>query len=353
MKPAPAEHLYLYLAASSLAVEAVLVREVGGKQHPIYYVSHVLRDAETRYPNIEKFAFALITASRKLRQYFQGRLVIVYTDQPLKKIMGKPKVIGRLAAWTMELSQFFVEYHPRTAIKGHVLADFVVECSFSEANEVVAEAEESDSIVAVLQQKQSPWTLYADGSSTTDVSGAGIILTSPEGFKVQQAIRFQFKATNNEAEYEAVLAGLRLAKSLEVQRIVIFSDSQLVVKQVSEEYEVRGHRMIKYLEELKERLQYFQFYEFQGVERNDNFIADALSKLATTDVNVFSGSVYLEILQHPSVHHELVMCADRTNCWLTPYLEYLADGVLPSDQMLAKKIKYKSANFVLIDGDLF
>lgn len=74
------------------------------------------------------------------------------------------------------------------------------------------------------------WALYVDGSSTSDVSGAGVILTSPEGFKVQQTIRFWFKATNNEAKYEAILDGLQLAKSLEVQRLAIFSDSQLVVK---------------------------------------------------------------------------------------------------------------------------
>lgn len=66
---------------------------------------------------------------------------------------------------------------------------------------------------------------FVDGSSILDVSGAEIILTSLEGFKVQQAIHFQFKATNNESEYEAILAGLRLAWSLEVQRLVIFSDS--------------------------------------------------------------------------------------------------------------------------------
>jgi len=267
--------------------------------------------------------------------------------------MGKPEVSGRLAAWTMELSQFFIEYHPRTAIKGQALADFMVECSFSEANVELPETETSDRAVAVLQHGQSAWTLYVDGSSTVNVSGAGIILTSPEGFKVQQAIRFGFKATNNEAGYEAVLAGVRLAKSLEVPKLIIYSDSQMVVKQLSGDYEARGTRMIKYLAELKDLLQYFVSYEFQCIERNDNSIADALSKLATTDAVVFNGSVYLEVLQQPSIQYEAVMRIERCNCWMTPYIEYLAYGVLPSDQMLAKKVKCKSANFVLIDRDLY
>lgn len=97
-KPIPSEPLYLSLAASSMAVGAALVRDKGGIQFPVYYVSHVLRDAETRYLNLKKFAYALIIASRKLRHYFQGRLIVVYTDQPLKKILHKPEVSGLLAA---------------------------------------------------------------------------------------------------------------------------------------------------------------------------------------------------------------------------------------------------------------
>lgn len=136
----------------------------------------------------------------------------------------------------MELSQFSLEYLPRIVIKGHTLANFVVEYSIFEPdspNQPNAEV----SLVTNAQLIQSLWTLYVDKSLTLNVSGAGMILTSPEGFKVQQAIHIRFKATNNEVEYEAILAGLRLAKSLEVRHLVIFSDSQLVVKQIVGEYE--------------------------------------------------------------------------------------------------------------------
>lgn len=87
--------------------------------------------------------------------------------------------------------------------------------------------------------KDPVWTIFIDGSFTSLRSGTGVIPTSPEGFKVQQAIRFGFMATNNILEYEALLAGLKLAHSLKVKNLLIYSYSQLVVKQMLREYEAR------------------------------------------------------------------------------------------------------------------
>ena len=90
------ENLYLYLAVSASAVSAVLIREEGKKQLPVYYVSQAFQGAESRYPRIEKIAFTLIVASRKLRQYFQANPILVMMDQPIKKSMNKPEVAGRM-----------------------------------------------------------------------------------------------------------------------------------------------------------------------------------------------------------------------------------------------------------------
>lgn len=95
-KAEPDEPLYLYLSVGPLAVGVALVREHEGKQNPVYYVSQVLKDVETRYPNLENFAFVLLFASRKLRHYFQEREIRVIADQPLRKIIHKPEVSGRL-----------------------------------------------------------------------------------------------------------------------------------------------------------------------------------------------------------------------------------------------------------------
>ena len=88
------EELYLYLAITPHAVSSVLVREEGRVQKPVYYTSRALKGAEARYPQIEKLAFALITASRKLRHYLQAHVINIMTNHPLKKEMNKLKATG-------------------------------------------------------------------------------------------------------------------------------------------------------------------------------------------------------------------------------------------------------------------
>ena len=120
------EELYLYLAVSLYAVSLGLIREEGRVQKPVYYTSQALRGAEGRYPMMQKLAFALVTASRKLRHYFQAHIINVLIDHPLKKAMNKLEAAGRLIQWAIELSEFDVKYQPRNAIKAQVLTDFIV-----------------------------------------------------------------------------------------------------------------------------------------------------------------------------------------------------------------------------------
>ena len=104
------EELYLYLAVSLHAVNLALIREEEKVQKPVYYTSRALRGVEGRYPLMEKLAFALITASRKLRHYFQAHVIVVMTDHPLKKSMNELKAAERLIQWAIELSTFDVKY---------------------------------------------------------------------------------------------------------------------------------------------------------------------------------------------------------------------------------------------------
>ena len=124
------ENLYLYLAVSTTTVSVALIREEAKKQLPVYYVSQAFQGAESKYPKIEKIAFALIVASRKLRQYFQANPILVITDQPIKNSMNRPKAARRMVQWVIKLSQFDIEYLPRTAIKAQALADFIAEFTF-------------------------------------------------------------------------------------------------------------------------------------------------------------------------------------------------------------------------------
>ena len=145
------ENLYLYLAVSTTGVSAALIQEEAKKQLPVYYVSQAFQGAESNYPRIEKIAFALIVASRKLRQYFQANPILVMTDQPIKKSMKKPEAAERMIQWAIELSQFDIEYHPKIAIKAQALADFIAEFTFSDEDSLIDEVER--------------WTIQTDGSS--------------------------------------------------------------------------------------------------------------------------------------------------------------------------------------------
>ena len=115
--PVPGEELFLFLAATDLAVAAVLVREECNSQKPVYYVSKALSAVESRYLNAEKLAYALLVAARKLRAYFSAHPITVYTDAPLKKILYRPEISGRLLAWSIELTEFQITYTPRKVIK--------------------------------------------------------------------------------------------------------------------------------------------------------------------------------------------------------------------------------------------
>ena len=134
------ENLYLYLAVSAIAVNATLIQEEDRTQLLIYYISQAFQGEEAKYPLIEKIAFALIVASYKLRPYFQANLILVMTDQPIRKSMNKPKAIGRMIQQAIELSQFNIEYHPRTAIKVQALANFIVEFIILDEDRALDEA---------------------------------------------------------------------------------------------------------------------------------------------------------------------------------------------------------------------
>ena len=243
-------------------------------QKPVYYVSKTLHGAELNYSSIEKFTLAMITTSRKLRPYFQAHKIEVLTDQPLRNIMHSPKASGRLIKWAIELGEFDIKYRPRTAIKAQALVDFVVECTI--ANQEVGGQEEIDKPVQEQGQKEKEdlettpkeyWKLYFDGASKTKTSGAGLVLQSPEGFIVEYALKLDFPTTNNEAEYEALIAGIGLANSLRVKNIKICWDSRLIVSQVNGDYEAKEETMKEYLRIVKALMTQFEECHIEHIPR--------------------------------------------------------------------------------------
>ena len=128
ISPEAGDTLYLYLAASDIAVIAALFKECGeAKLRPVFFISKSLTDAETRYTHLEQAALALRTAAQKLRPYFQAHLVVVLTDLSLRGTIHKPDLSGRMTRWAMELSEYGIQYRSRLSKRGQVLADFLAE----------------------------------------------------------------------------------------------------------------------------------------------------------------------------------------------------------------------------------
>jgi ribonuclease HI len=344
-KPEPGDTLLLYLAVSENAVSGVLVKEAGKVQRPIYYVSKVLLDAETRYTLAEQLALALVVAARKLRQYFQSHPVIVLTNQPLRHILQKPDVSGRLLKWAVELGEFDIEFKPRPAIKAQVLADFIAELTSRPRGP-------ADSVPT---KNLETWETFVDGASNSSGSGAGVILTNPSrAVEIQCAFRFDFEATNNEAEYEAVVLALELACNLDIQHIKVFSDSQLVVGQIEGTFEKREEKMSLYCLKVHDLRRRFKDCEIIKIARTDNTKADALSRLMFMGIDGLDRTVHVKIVTEPSITQKSsIMDIDQEPSWVDPIFGYLASGNLPPDPREARSVKTRASRYCIIKGVLF
>lgn len=218
--------LQLFLAVGEEAISAALVQETP-EFRPIYFVSRSLKEAETRYQRLEKVVLALLNATQRLRPYLQGNQVVVRTDYPISKILRKPDLAGRMIGWWVELSEFGLRYEPRGSVKGQHLADFVAELPRGD-------------------QTSHPWTLFVDGSSGHQGGGAGIVLEGPDDIVVEQTLIFRFKVSNNQAEYEALIAGLELARDLGLEFLQCKTDSQLVEGHMNETFQVKDEQLLQY-----------------------------------------------------------------------------------------------------------
>ncbi|GKV46475.1 hypothetical protein SLEP1_g53456 [Rubroshorea leprosula] len=300
-KAVDGELLYLYLGISNEAISSVLVREEARQQKPIYYISNVLHGAKLRYPIAEKAALAVVTLARKLRPYFQSHPIIVLTDQPLKQILQKPECSGRLIKWPND------------------------------------------------------WTLYVDGASSSKGSGAGALLIGPEGYRSEHALKFNFDATNNMAEYEALLLGLQLALELKISAIQVYSDSQLVVNQINSICEVVDPMMVKYVALVAELKCKFQKFCLSKIPRAENEQADLLSKSAS-DGSLSSRSVFVEVLDEPSFMKPRMMEISTnpdTPSWTDSIISFLRDGIVPEERQEAMKLRKKASRYTLVDGILY
>ncbi|GJW63661.1 putative nucleotidyltransferase, ribonuclease H [Tanacetum coccineum] len=349
--PFPKETLYAYLAVANEAVSAVLLTDRNGRQCPVQYVSRTLNDAEKNYSPLEKLALSLVNMTRRLRRYFEAHPVKVITDQPIKNILSRTEASGKLAKYAVEIGTYKISFLPRNAIKGQVLADFLSDAPDGEAEEEYFRMPE----VPPEVDDTEVWTLFTDGAASLKGSGAGLVLIGPSGLEYTYALRLTFVSTNNEAEYEALLAGLRIARKMKVSSIEVKVDSKLVANQINGAYEATKESMIKYLAKAKEFISEFKTFSIENIPREDNQKADILSKLATVPFSHLTKEILVEVLNERSTDAKEVqtIMEEEGENWMTPIINYLEEGIVPSDKNEARSLRSKISQYVLESGVLF
>nr|GEZ29411.1 reverse transcriptase domain-containing protein [Tanacetum cinerariifolium] len=216
------EVLMMYLVASIESINAALFVRMEKGQVPVYFVSRVIQGAELNYPALEKIILALVHVARRLGRYFQAYTVTVLTNSSIRQALINPEKSGRVAKWAIELGEHDIVLQTRYDSNKDTPNDLLIKAPPKDNGkevETCTKLEETN-----LSYK---WKLYTDGASSSNGLGAGLMLIDPEGKEYTYALRFKFETTNNEAEYEALLAGLRIAQEMEIVNLEIFVDSQV------------------------------------------------------------------------------------------------------------------------------
>jgi ribonuclease HI len=212
--------------------------------------------------------------------------VTVVSSFPLREIIQSREASGRIAKWAVELMGETLSFAPRKAIKSQVLADFL--------------AEWTDTQLPTAPIQPELWTMYFDGSLMKTGAGAGLLFISPLGEHVRYVLRLHFPASNNVAEYEALVNGLCIAVELGVRCLDARGDSRLVIDQVMKNSQCRDRKMEAYCDEVRSLEDKFYGLELNHVARRYNETTDELAKIASGRMTV-PPDIFSRDIHQPSV----------------------------------------------------
>ncbi|XP_074327800.1 uncharacterized protein LOC141665695 [Apium graveolens] len=352
--------MYVYLSVTDHAVSGVLVKENEGVQSSVYYVSKSLVDAETRYTSLEKLVLALAMTSIKLRHYYESHKIHVMTNFPLRNVLSKHHLTGQMEKWAIRISTYDIMYDTITVIKSQALADFVADISPIQMTDAEQEFQQ---VLSRVDAK--PWTWYTDGASNINGMEFGLVLKSPQGDMIAQTVCCDFKPMNNEAEYEAWIMGLTIAKDMKIKNIDVNYDSLLVVNHVKGSYEAKDPKMVAYLDITKGLTNHFDNFSIQQVPRENNVQADALAGLGAVFKNLDLNNIPVVHIVKPAMERLVfgseIMALDQrdddtsedADNWIKTYKDYLQFGTIPANNNEAMVLRMKPSRFTIIDGELF
>jgi ribonuclease HI len=343
----PGAPLLLYVAASHSIVSAVLVQEKlegqNKKQVPVYFISEVLSLSKKNYTELEKVLYAVLMASRKFRHYFQAYHIIVPSSQPLKDIMRNREATGRVGKWAAELNEFTIDYVHRSSIQSQALADFIADWTPGAHEEGTIKDAEA-------------WTVFCDGSWGTFGAGATVVLVAPSNVKTCFAVKLDFSCTNNIAEYEALLLGLRKLRAMGIRRAILKTNSQVIAGHVDKSSRARDPKLEKYLDAVRRLEASFEGFSVKSIPRGENEHADLLAKSAALGLPL-PYEVFFETIKAPSVElverAVLTISPVHTEDWRTEIISFLQGNYLSSDKAYNKRMEARTRPYVMIEGELY
>ena len=202
-------------------------------------------------------------------------------------------------------------------------------------------------------EEKRQWSVYTNRSSNRCARGAGIMIQTPEGDEIRCMIQLDFPTTNNESEYEALVAGLDLTKAARAENVVVYCNSQVVISQVNGGYECKNERMKRYLEEVNFRIQNLEVKIVQ-ILREENKCTERLAKAASAEFMLIPKQV-LSFVQVSSLIDDgkNVQEVDSECNWTTPLISYLKTGLQPDGKEAARKLKFQASRLVLIKDVLY
>ncbi|KAL0539418.1 hypothetical protein IC582_023630 [Cucumis melo] len=359
--PVPGEPLILYIAAQERSLGALLAQErEKGKERALYYLSRTLVGAEVNYSPIEKMCFALFFAIDKLRHYMQAFTVhLVAKADPIKYILSRPIISGRLAKWAIILQQYDIVYISQKAIKGQALADFLADHPIPSDWKLCGDLPDDE---VFFTEMVEPWTMYFDGAARRSGAGAGIVLISPEKHMLPYSFALAELCSNNVAEYQALIIGLQMTLEIEVSFIEIYGDSKLIINQLSLQYDVKHEDLKPYFTYARQLMERFDSVMLEHVPRTENKRADALANLATALMMPDNVALNIPLCQQWIMPPLLPECQEANlttshlineEDWRQPIIEYLKHGKLSKDSRHKTEVRRRAAHFIYYKGTLY
>jgi ribonuclease HI len=335
------------VAASHATVSAALVQDKQEgqvkKQAPVYFIFEVLGPSKKNYTELEKVMYAVLMASRKLRHYFQAYHIIVPSLQPLKDIMRNREATGRIGKWAVELNEFTIDYVHKSSIQSQALVDFIADWTPGAQDEEATKDTEA-------------WMVFCDGSWGTFGAGATAVLVAPSKVRTCYAIKLDFSCTNNIAEYEALLLGIRKLKAMGIRRAILKTDSQVISSHVDKSSKARDPKLEKYLDAVRRLEASFKGFSLKNIPRGENEHANLLAKSAAQGLPLPS-KVFFETIKAPSVElmerAVLTISYVHSEDWRTKIVSFLQGNCFSDDEDYNKRMEARTRPYVIIEGELY